>query len=590
MLLRHVAHLLLGRSGRTNARTHTGGGISKDGIVFGASPVTRTELGPDGRTVTWHADDRINVYMQHDDSGPPVYAPYSIQAGSIGDDGRTALFEGGLSWQSPASPHTFYAYYAGAASGIELDGTTGHLLLPDISSQEQSGTGSGHVGKANVMIAHPLTVTSPAEGETAFFNFSFSHLYPLLEFRIADFGNPNNSILESVTLKSLKAGESPAWESASVNVKLTSPDEGYLTLTPGGAPQTITLSVTGDEAARVIPTVATEDFRSDPALASDAPEVSGAVFIARMTIQPCDLSRTPEQAAADTRNLRIVVKTREGEIPYEYEFRNAGVLFESGKRYVSTLVLKASEGQPVIYLEEPGTLANKFGADARQTPSLKIAGTMNVLDFFTIGPMSHLQHLDLSEANIAEQEDIGFGYFPANTVPESSLNNAQLQSVVLPNSLTAIGNEAFAVCQSLTDIVIPYGVTSIGSGAFAFCTNLTDLPAIPESLTSIGERVFNNCGLTGSLTIPAHITSIGEMAFLDCSGLTGSLTIPAGVISIGAAAFHNCPFGEIHLLNPIPTIYSENMFESGSTIYVPAGSGASYEKSWADGNYTFIEE
>ena len=133
-------------------------------------------------------------------------------------------------------------------------------------------------------------------------------------------------------------------------------------------------------------------------------------------------------------------------------------------------------------------------------------------------------------------------------------------------------------------------MTSIGSGAFAFCTNLTDLPAIPESLTSIGERVFNNCGLTGSLTIPAHITSIGEMAFLDCSGLTGSLTIPAGVISIGAAAFHNCPFGEIHLLNPIPTIYSENMFESGSTIYVPAGSGASYEKSWADGNYTFIEE
>lgn len=103
------------------------------------------------------------------------------------------------------------------------------------------------------MIAHPLTVTSPAEGETAFFNFSFSHLYPLLEFRIADFGNPNNSILESVTLKSLKADESPAWESASVNVKLTSPDEGYLTLTPGGAPQTITLSVTGDEAARVIP-------------------------------------------------------------------------------------------------------------------------------------------------------------------------------------------------------------------------------------------------------------------------------------------------------------------------------------------------
>ncbi len=544
MLLRPAAGLLLGRPGRPATGNRTGGGISKVGIVFGASPITRTELGPDGRTVTWHADDRINVYMLPEGSGSPVYAPYSIRAGSIGDDGRTALFEGGLSWQSPAATHTFYAYYAGAASGIELDGMTGHLLLPDISSQEQSGTESAHVGKANVMIAHPLTVTSPAEGETAFFNFSFSHLYPLLEFRIADFGNPNNSILESITLESLKAGESPAWESASVNVKLTSQDEGYLTLTPGGAPQTITLSVTGDETARAIPTAATEDFRSDPALASDAPEVSGAVFIARMAIQPCDLSRTPEQTAADTRNLRIVVKTREGEIPYEYEFRNAGVLFESGKRYVSTLVLKASEGQPVIHLEEPGTLANNFGADARQTPSLEITGTMNVLDFFTIGPMSHLRHLDLAEANIAEQEDIGFGYFPANTIPESSLNGVQLQTIVLPNSLTAIGNEAFSVC-----------------------TNLT-----------------------GDLTIPPGVTSIGNGAFLACSGLTGTLTIPESVVSIGEMAFVDCQFSTIRLLNPVPTAYGTNMFNSGSTIHIPAGSRTTYERDWAEGNFTFIEE
>lgn len=590
MLFRPVAGLLLGRPGRANAEPG-GGGISKDAIVFGASPVTRTELGPDGRTVTWHADDRINVYMLHDGSGSPIYAPYSIQAGSIGADGRTALFEGGLSWQSPASPHTFYAYYAGAAPGIELDGATGHLPLPDISSQEQSGTESRHVGKANVMIARPLTVTAPAEGETAVFNFSFSHLYPLLEFRIADFGNPNNSTIESITLESLKAGESPAWESASVDVKRTSQDEGYLTLTPGGAPRPITLSVTGDEAARLIPSTPQEDFRSDPALGSDAPEVEAAVFIARMAIQPCDLSRTAEQIADDERNLRIVVKTREGEIPYEYEFRNPGVLFESGKRYVSTLVLKASEGRPSIHLEEPGTLANKFGANARQTPSLKITGTMNVLDFHTIIPMSLLRHLDLSEADIAEQEDIGFGHYPANTIPEYGFNTMPLESIVLPASLTAIGNDALSACTNLTDIDIPSGVTSIGNGAFSFCSALTSLPALPTGVTSIGDMVFLACGgLTGSLTIPAHITSVGEGAFADCTGLTGSLTIPTGVTSIGANAFANCPFGEIRLLNPTPTIYNENMFEPGSTIRVPAGSRASYEKSWADGNYTFIEE
>lgn len=150
------------------------------------------------------------------------------------------------------------------------------------------------------------------------------------------------------------------------------------------------------------------------------------------------------------------------------------MLFESGKRYVSTLVLKASDGQPVIHLEEPGTLSEMFGADARQTPSLKITGTMNVLDFLTISSMSHLRHLDLSEANIAEQEDIGFGYFPANTIPEYGLNGVQLQTIVLPNSLTAIGNEAFSVCTNLTgDLTIPSGVTSIGSRAFLACSGLT---------------------------------------------------------------------------------------------------------------------
>ncbi|WP_418426364.1 leucine-rich repeat domain-containing protein [Alistipes sp.] len=484
--------------------------------------------------------------MLPEGSGSPVYAPYSIRAGSIGDDGRTALFEGGLSWQSPASTHTFYAYYAGAASGIELDGATGHLLLPDISSQEQSGTESAHVGKANVMIAHPLTVTSPAEGETAFFNFSFSHLYPLLEFRIADFGNPNNSILESVTLESLKAGESPAWESASVNVKLTSPDEGYLTLTPGGVSKPITLSVTGDEAARTIPTAATEDFRSAPALASDAPEVSGAVFIARMAIQPCDLSRTPEQLIDDSRNMRIVVKARESEIPYEYEFRNPGIRFEGGKRYVSTLVLKAAEGRAVIHVDTPETLVNKFGADARQAPSMKITGTINASDFFTIASLTYLRHLDLSEVKVAAQQDIGFGYFPPDTIPEYALNNMPLESIALPTSIAAIGDEAFAICQSLTgDLVIPSGVLSIGNRAFLYCPSLT-----------------------GTLTIPASVTWIGDMAFADC------------------------PFSAVRLLNPEPIFHSQDMFSTGMTFYVPRGSRDDYQaaEGWKNNEYTFIED
>ena len=63
---------------------------------------------------------------------------------------------------------------------------------------------------------------------------------------------------------------------------------------------------------------------------------------------------------------------------------------------------------------------------------------------------------------------------------------------------------------------------------------------IPNSVTSIGESAFSGCtGLTGELTIPNSVTSIGSSAFYGCTGLT-STTIGNSVTSIGNNAFSNC--------------------------------------------------
>ena len=48
-----------------------------------------------------------------------------------------------------------------------------------------------------------------------------------------------------------------------------------------------------------------------------------------------------------------------------------------------------------------------------------------------------------------------------------------LTSIVIPNSVTSIGEFAFERCSKLTSIYIPSSVTSIGSNAFLFCTSLT---------------------------------------------------------------------------------------------------------------------
>ena len=87
---------------------------------------------------------------------------------------------------------------------------------------------------------------------------------------------------------------------------------------------------------------------------------------------------------------------------------------------------------------------------------------------------------------------------------------------------------------SAADVEIPDSVTAIGNGAFAGCADITHV-TIPRSVTSIGENAFKNCEKLTSIEIPGGVTSIGENAFSGCDSLT-SVDIPASVTDIGAGA------------------------------------------------------
>jgi len=113
-----------------------------------------------------------------------------------------------------------------------------------------------------------------------------------------------------------------------------------------------------------------------------------------------------------------------------------------------------------------------------------------------------------------------------------------LVSVTIPDSVTSIGNYAFAGCTSLTGITIPNSVTSIEMSAFAGCTSLASV-TIGNSVTSIGYGAFSNCASLASVTIGNSVTGIGQWAFAGCASLA-SVTIPASVTRIGSSAFRNC--------------------------------------------------
>ena len=115
-----------------------------------------------------------------------------------------------------------------------------------------------------------------------------------------------------------------------------------------------------------------------------------------------------------------------------------------------------------------------------------------------------------------------------------SFRNQKIESYIIPNSVTDIGNSAFSFCRSLTNIVIPNSVTDIGNSAFSFCRSLTNI-VIPNSVTDIGNSAFSNCSSLSNIVIPDSVTAIGDYAFYYCS--LSNIVIPDSVTAIGICAF-----------------------------------------------------
>ena len=137
--------------------------------------------------------------------------------------------------------------------------------------------------------------------------------------------------------------------------------------------------------------------------------------------------------------------------------------------------------------------------------------------------------------NFINEDDILFNKDKNKII---SFRNQNIESYVIPSSVTSIGDWAFSGCSSLSKIVIPSSVTSIGNGAFSDCCSLSKI-VIPSSVTSLGNRAFEDCSSLSNIVIPSSVTSIGNDAFSKCSSLS-KIVIPSSVTSIGDSAFLGC--------------------------------------------------
>ena len=158
-----------------------------------------------------------------------------------------------------------------------------------------------------------------------------------------------------------------------------------------------------------------------------------------------------------------------------------------------------------------------------------------------------------------------------------------LKEIEIPKSVTSIGDCAFFECNSLKKINLPNGLTCISGGMFRSCSSLAEI-TIPESVTSIGLDAFSGCSSLKKITIPENVTSIGGYAFSVCNSLT-EIEIPGKVTSFSEGLFCNCQRLKKIVIPESVTSIGEDAFRLCSSlteIQLP-DSVTSIER-WAFGN------
>ena len=207
-----------------------------------------------------------------------------------------------------------------------------------------------------------------------------------------------------------------------------------------------------------------------------------------------------------------------------------------------TNVLKLS-----VKMDTAGKFEEKiFLGDFESVQSLKIEGPMDSTDFSKLRHFKELKHLDISGVDV--------------TAISWPLNLKQLESVILPKTLTEltngafrdsyylkrvdlaniekIGEMAFVDCKQLDAIKFPQTLKYIGNLAFSGCSSLSNV-RLPENVDSLGRSAFARCKSLSDVQLCEGIKSISHYAFGECSSLK-SVFIPSSVVYLGERVFYGC--------------------------------------------------
>ena len=323
----------------------------------------------------------------------------------------------------------------------------------------------------------------------------------------------------------------------------------------------------------------------------------------------------------------------------EFAFANCDnlelIVFSKGLRTLSLGCFRDCIALETVVIPEGITaIGNEVFSNCNNIVSVSLPTTLTEIGESAFADCRHLSSIKIPEG-ILDIKDYTFAHCE------------RLESVVLPSTLKTIGKEAFIGCNLLLNVVLPDGLTTIDEAAFQHLgvnASVNDIIIIPASVTSMGNRVFDYCyrltvyvsvaerptgwrknwlgseepcnvvwnfkqlvtegnftysefndgsklliaysgneenvivpeGISAigkdafagndkivSVTLPATLEEIGDRAFINCSKLT-SINLPSALKVIGESAFNECRMlSGIVLPDGLTTIGRNAFWQSG---------------------------
>ena len=169
------------------------------------------------------------------------------------------------------------------------------------------------------------------------------------------------------------------------------------------------------------------------------------------------------------------------------------------------------------------------------------------------------------KGDIPNDGTVEFDYGTISIAGGAFWGEEKLLKIVLPDTITYIGEDAFYCCENLNDFVLPDSVKEIGENSFYECSNLNSI-TFPDSLENIESYAFSGCSNLTEIVFGKGLTRINSGTFGYCYELT-DIIIPDNIRSIDSEAFKYC--------------YNlENISISDNIFFI--GKRAFYNTKWYD--------